>query len=430
MNRLGAAEPPVSSAAAHDGAAPSFSGADSGEVLRAASNGMDIRVYGDLASVEPAWRAFEARADCTVFQAFDYLHAWQRDIGELEGVEPLIVLGRRADGTSSFLLPFGRDSWHGLRRLRWLGQDLADFTGPMLAPDFSERGELGTFVPVWREIVRILESASRSRVDIVDLRKMPDHVGRQFNPFCYLEVDVHPAGAHYAELGPDWDGYYKQRRSSNTRSRDRSKLKRLAAEGEIAFVTPETDAEIVRTVDTMLEQKAAFFARGGIADVFAQPGYRAFYIDLATSPKGQRLAHVARLDVGEVIAAANLGFQFRDRYYYVIASYDPGELQKYGAGSIHLRELIKRAIERGCTVFDFTIGDEAYKLDWCNVSIKLYDHLSSARPIGWPAAVALRRMLWAKRYIKSDPRLWALAQKVRSWTARGAAAPAAARDAE
>lgn len=427
MDRVAAAGPSGSSAA-YDRAAAPLPDLGPGEVLRETSGGIEILVYRDLAAVELPWRAFEQQADCSVFQTFGYLAAWQRDIGMLEGAEPLIVVGRRADGTLSFLFPLARDRKYRVRRLRWLGQELADFTGPLLAPDFTERGELGSFVPLWKRIVRLLGTRADTGFDVVDLRKMPDHVGRQFNPFCYLDVDVHPAGAHYAELAPDWEAFYKERRSSSTRSRDRSKVKRLAGMGETAFVTPDTDAEIVRTVETMLDQKAAYFARGGIADVFARPGYRAFYLDLATNPQTRGLVHVARLDVGGVIAAANLGFQFRDRYYYVIASYDPGELQRYGAGAIHLRELMKRAIEQGCTVFDFTIGDEPYKLEWCNVSIKLYDHLAPALPIGWPAVVGMRGLLSAKRTIKGDPRLWALAQKLRAWTARGAAAAASPKD--
>ena len=31
------------------------------------------------------------------------------------------------------------------------------------------------------------------------------------------------------------------------------------------------------------------------------------------------------------------------------------------------------AIDRGFRVFDFTIGDERYKRDWCDTEIKLYD---------------------------------------------------------
>ncbi len=421
MDTIAAAGSSASSAACDRAAAPPPDPGP-GEVLRERLGEIEILVYRSLAAVEQPWRDFEQRADCTVFQTFGYLAAWQRDIGGIEGAEPLIVLGRRADGTLSFLFPFARDRKYRVRRLRWLGQELADFTGPLLAPDFTERGELGGFVPLWKRIVRLLGSRADTSFDVVDLRKMPDHVGRQFNPFCYLGVDIHPAGAHYAELGPDWEGFYKERRSSSTRSRDRSKVKRLAGVGETVFVTPDTDAEIVRTVETMLDQKAAYFARAGIADVFARPGYRAFYLDLATDPQTRGLVHVARLDVAGVIAAANLGFQFRGRYYYVIASYAPGDLQRYGAGAIHLRELMKRAIEQGCTVFDFTIGDEPYKLEWCNVSIKLYDHLSPALPIGWPAVAGMRGLLSAKRYIKGDPRLWALAQKVRSWMAGGTAA--------
>jgi CelD/BcsL family acetyltransferase involved in cellulose biosynthesis len=292
----------------------------------------------------------------------------------------------------------------------------------MLAPDFTDRGELAGFVPVWQRVVRLLGNGPATGIDVVDLRKMPDQVGRQFNPFCYLEVDIHPAGAHYAELGPDWETYYKARRSSSTRSRDRSKVKRLASQGEIAFVAPEADADIVATIGTLFEQKAVFFARGGIPDVFARPGYAAFYVDLATAPATRHLVDVARLEVGGVVAATNLGLTFRDRYYYIIAAYAPGELQKFGAGAIHLRALIKRAIEKGFTVFDFTIGDEAYKLEWCNVSIKLYDHLAAAQPLGWPAVAAMRGFLAAKRYVKGDPRLWAFAQKVRTMIGRGGSA--------
>jgi CelD/BcsL family acetyltransferase involved in cellulose biosynthesis len=419
----------VNSAASGPSAQPAVSGGAAvprpGEIETICErlDGFEILVFRDLVAAEPHWRAFEEQADCTVFQTFGYLSTWQRHIGVLEGVEPLIVLARRPDGSPSFLLPLARDRKHGLRRLRWLGQDLADYTGPLLAPDFAARGELAGFVPVWRWIVRLLVSRPPTRFDIVDLRKMPDRIGRQFNPFCYLEVDVHPAGAHYAELSPDWEAFYKERRSSSTRSRDRSKLKRLGTAGEVAFITANRPQLIVPTIDGMFEQKAAFFAKAGIPDVFARPGYRDFYVDLATSLPTHRLVHVARLDVGGVMAAANLGLRFRDRYYYVIASYDPGDLQRFGPGAIHLRELIKQAIEQGVTVFDFTIGDEPYKLEWCNVSIKLYDHLASALPIGWPAAVALRGALWAKRRIKGDPRLWALAQKVRSLKGGGAPAP-------
>src|SRR4029079_3986046 len=55
---------------------------------------VDMSLYDDLPSIEKQWRAFEERADCTVFQTFDWLSAWLRNLGAREGVKPGIVIGR------------------------------------------------------------------------------------------------------------------------------------------------------------------------------------------------------------------------------------------------------------------------------------------------------------------------------------------------
>src|SRR5437870_3199195 len=34
---------------------------------------IDLRAYGGLAEIEREWKAFEAQADCTAFQAYDWL---------------------------------------------------------------------------------------------------------------------------------------------------------------------------------------------------------------------------------------------------------------------------------------------------------------------------------------------------------------------
>src|SRR5690242_20201478 len=79
-----------------------------------------LALYDDFAAVEQEWRSFERIADCTVFQAFDWLDTWYRHIGRRNNVSPAIVAGRRADGELMFLLPLavlpGR-----VRRLVFLG---------------------------------------------------------------------------------------------------------------------------------------------------------------------------------------------------------------------------------------------------------------------------------------------------------------------
>ena len=78
-----------------------------------------------------------------------------------------------------------------------------------------------------------------------------------------------------------------------------------------------------------------------------------------------------------ICAAANFGIVFGDCYYHVLASYVDSEVAHYGPGALHLRELLAYAIKRGLKCFDFTIGDEPYKLDWCDTVLKLYDYTAT-----------------------------------------------------
>ena len=58
------------------------------------ASAVSLSVHHDLAAIEQMWRAFEQTADCTPFQTFDWLSAWQRHVGTLAGVTPAIVIAR------------------------------------------------------------------------------------------------------------------------------------------------------------------------------------------------------------------------------------------------------------------------------------------------------------------------------------------------
>jgi CelD/BcsL family acetyltransferase involved in cellulose biosynthesis len=98
----------------------------------------------------------------------------------------------------------------------------------------------------------------------------------------------------------------------------------------------------------------------------------------------------------------------------VIASDDDGPVSRFGPGAAHLHELMRYAIEHGCREFDFTIGDEPYKRDWCDVELKLYDHRSAVTLRGWLAALPSIAFAHAKRAIKQTPFLWRWFVKLRA----------------
>ncbi|HUD53186.1 GNAT family N-acetyltransferase [Parvibaculum sp.] len=364
-----------------------------------------LSVHDTFEALRGAWTVLERDADCTAFQTYAWLSTWFRNIGVREGIEPAIVVGWNAEGEGKalFILPLGLK--HGVfgTRLVWLGGTFCDYQAPLLDRNFFRHVRRDQFKALWAEIRSALPEH-----DIVELNRLPEMVGGQSNPFLGLgNLTAHASGAHMTQLLPTWDAYYGEKRSSGSKKRDRQKRRKLEEAGAVELVTPESREEIVRTVDELIAQKAATFARMGVANPFEKPGVRDFYMELATDAAARGLVHVCRLEVGGKIAAANWGVSFGGRYHYVLASYaEQEEFARRGPGMIQLMELMRHATETGHTEFDFTIGDEAYKADWCEVETRLYDHVEAVTVRGWLSllpAIAFRR---AKRFIKQTPVLW------------------------
>ena len=374
---------------------------------------VELSLHHDLESIESDWRAFEPSADCTVFQTFDWLSAWFRNIGVHEGVKPAVVIGRHG-GATLFLLPFAFETNGVVRKITWLGSDLSNYNGPLVARDFAQRVSPPQFVQVWDEIQQLLRHELRH--DLIDLEKMPEVLGGQSNPFCALRVTPHVNDAYLTTLSGDWETYYAAKRSSATRKTDRKKRKRLSDHGEIQFVTAGDRDGVVQTLDALIDEKRRSYAKLGVANMFERTGYRDFFIDLATGPQSSRLTHVSRVDVAGMTVAANFGLTFRGRYYYILAGYDDGELARFGPGAIQLMDVMRHAMEHGCTLFDFTIGDEPYKREWCDIEIKLCDYVSPASLRGWLAAIPAMVLRDIKRRIKRSPAAWTVVRKLRMLT--------------
>lgn len=373
-----------------------------------------ISVHDEFAPLKAVWQALERRGDCSVFQSFIWLSAWQRHIGTKQGVKPAIVVGWDSEGDALFIFPLGIGRGTVCRTLSWLGGDLCDYHGPLLSSQFSRYVSMAQFSALWADIREILPSHH-----IVALSRMPARIGGQANPFMTLgAMRAHASSAHMTMLKEDWASYYEEKRSSGSKKRDRQKRRRIEKFGAVSLVTPETDEEKLGTLDILMAQKSATFARMGIANLFDRPGYREFYRDLAVNPEADGLIHVSHLAVGDTIAAANWGASFGGRYSYVLTSYDEStEAARFGPGMIHLMELMSHATGTGHTVFDFTIGDEGYKEQWCEIEVALHDYVEPNTLIGWAGLGPRIVYLQIKRFIKQTPVVWRVFTRLRA--ARG-----------
>jgi len=371
---------------------------------------ISLTLHSSFESAEQIWRALETEGDCSAFQSFGWLSAWQRHVGSAEKIQPCLVSGTDFNGDPLFLLPLGIKTGLMGRRLVWLGGELADYQGPLLAKDFGRN--IGLFADVWARIRDMLPHH-----DIIEFNRQTETIGAQANPFLRGgAVTRNASSAHMTRLSATWDAYYSAKRSSGSKKRDKQKRRKMEELGAVALVKPQSEADILTTLDALMAQKSATFARMGCPDLFARPGYREFYRDLALAPATRDLIQVSHLQVGERIVAANWGVSFKGRYSYVLASYaEQDEASRFGPGLVLLMELMRDATEAGHTEFDFTVGDEAYKGDWCEVEVPLYDRLEAVTVQGWLALLPTLAFRKLKRFVKQTPVLWETFTRLRAW---------------
>lgn len=372
--------------------------------------GLSLSLYDNLDYVKPLWQKFEETALLTPFQTTSWLYQWHCHIGTLEQVKPLVVVVE--DGAGPLIILPLQIEKGVLRKLSWLGSDLNDYNCPLIAQDYWARAKGLSTVDIWRQVLVLINAQAGFQHDYIRLEKMPDQICGQANPMIALGTKLGASHAYRTQMEGNFDEFYTSKRSSKSKSKDRYSRRKLAELGNLSMVCPDEVLGIRGVVDTLIEQKSARFEQMGVENFFQKPGYMDFYRAVAAEQRD--LIHVSELRVGDKTAAANFGLTFRGAYYYVLTSYAQGETSRFSPGTVHLLDVMKLFIEKGFNAFDFTIGDEPYKVEWCDGKNALYDHMDASTMQGRAALAYWQAFQSTKRYIKQTPSLWNAYSKLRS----------------
>ena len=87
--------------------------------------------------------------------------------------------------------------------------------------------------------------------------------------------------------------------------------------------------------------------------------------------------HCAALFVGDITVATHVGIADQDTFYYLMPAHEGGNWEKFSPGRLLLEHLMEWSIQNKLKVFDFTVGDEQYKKDWCDIETELFEKLEA-----------------------------------------------------
>jgi CelD/BcsL family acetyltransferase involved in cellulose biosynthesis len=337
---------------------------------------LTIRVADDIADFAELWPRTGrcGSTHCYVFQCADYLRVWCDTVGMARRTRALFVGVFDDVGRPMLLLPLGIENQRGIRLLRFLDGGVCDYNAPIIfEPIRIWQGD--ALKRLWRELKRVLP-----RFDIAVFDKMPADIDGLPNPFVNLEGISFAESGYLTKITSSWEEYIAKNLPYRRKSgQQRRKLARL---GRVAFTIAETSADRQRIVQAMMRQKSRRCIETGQADEINLPGYRPYYVAMTERFTWPGPLLVAALEVDGRILSTGWSFIFKRRFLWLVTTFEGGEWKHFSPGRILLEYLLEWSFSNGITIFDFGIGDESYKLGYCDQKVVLYQASIPVTAIG------------------------------------------------
>ncbi len=309
--------------------------------------------------------------------------------------------------------------------------------GPFRIASFmSGRHANGNFAAVDRArlekldcgIIRSLFSAistTRPDIDLVALPRLLPELDGTANPLTALPGFPSPNLSLAVDLTGGFDPVIERAGGKRRRKKNRSQTRKFEAAGGFRRFEARTREEVDELLATFFAMKEERFRRMGVANVFGDSQVRAFFHALFADAlkeeyppfllHGLEVGGKLRAVTGSSLSCRRLICEFGAIGEDELASASPGDFLFFGN--------IEEACRQGLDVYDFSVGDEPYKRQWCDLETQ---HLDVLMPLTWKGralAQVAQRNARLKSFIKNSPMIWRLTKKLRRKAASQKAAP-------
>jgi CelD/BcsL family acetyltransferase involved in cellulose biosynthesis len=368
-----------------------------------------VEVLHDMRTVETTWRNLESPDHLsTPYQRFDFQAAWQRHVGELDGLRPYIVVASDADGEPLMLLPLASKHENGITVAKYLGGKHVTFNMPLWRRDFAA-------VATKADLDTLLHGISlhSEKADVLAFTQQPQSWMGVRNPMSLLPSQPSTNDCPLMVMTPNSEP--ATRISNSFRRRLKGKERKLQALPGYRYFVASTDVEIKRLLDAFFAIKPLRMAEQKLPNVFADPGIEDFIRAACNAPlaDGGHAIEIHALECEEEVIAIFAGVADGHRFSMMFNTYTMSGNSKYSPGLILMRDIIDHYAARGYTSLDLGIGSDDYKRLFCKDDEVIFDSFVPLTIRGKVAAIGLSSLVHAKRLVKQTPALMQMAQMLR-----------------
>ncbi len=298
-----------------------------------------------------AWNDLWRRSEVpTIFARYEWAHAWSISLGKSGDIRTYAAW---VDGRLVGLLPTVWPGPEAARRspVRLVGDYQADY-----AAILTESGVQGTLSALLEKVSGDL--ASTGRLILSDVRSDSPHA-RQLNH----SVSGAMARWRLTQRVTCPRTSLTPARTQQLANKDslRRHARQLAKLGTVEVHHFDREADILPRLDPFFLQHIARWATTGSPSLFHDESAREFYRCMVSefSDSGQLIFTEVLLN--GVAVASHFGFISEGDLIWYKPTFDPA-LSRIAPGEVLLRELLILAGSRELTGFDFTRGDESFKM--------------------------------------------------------------------
>lgn len=268
-----------------------------------------------------------------------------------------------------------------------------------------------------RSLALLLEAISRQRpdIDVISLNRLLPELDGRPNPFLAFPSSISPNVSLAVDLAGGFEALLQRPNGVRKQKKHRSQGRKLESFGPCRRIEAKTSQEVGVLLDAFFAMKDARFRKMGIANVFAAPEVRSFFaklfVDALSETHPPFVLH--GLEVGGILRAVTGSSRCGSRLICEFGSITDDELAHASPGGFLFFDNIREACEQGFAVYDFSVGDEPYKRNWCDLEIQHRDVLLPLTMKGRAFAFGLHQNARLTAYIKSNPAIWRLMKSVR-----------------
>jgi CelD/BcsL family acetyltransferase involved in cellulose biosynthesis len=368
-----------------------------------------VDIVHDLAAAEAVWRSLESPDhSATPYQRFDFLAAWQRQIGQRAGRSPFLVIARDDDGRPLGLLPLVLQTALGVRCASFMGGNHSTFNMGLWDREFAAAA-------TERDLNSLMAMlAARDEADVLMLRCQPTYWGDLPNPLRLLPHE--PSTVHCPVRTIEPGATPVSLISYPLRRRLQRKERKLQPLAGYRYHIASDDVDITRLLDWFFQVKQQRMAQQKQPCVFAEPGVQEFIrvACITRLANGGRAIEIHALECDEEVIAIFAGVSDGHRFSMMFNTYTMSRNAKFSPGLILIREIIDHFAGQNYRAFDLGPGSYDYKLLFCHDHEPIFDSFIPLSMRGRFAVGAISAVNEAKRLVKSNPALLDLTQNLRS----------------